>query len=121
MMGWATATGSRPVPSAAPTAASRRVWRAASVALAAAVSAGSQLTGTALAYWPGLAGEGSGKVVLGSLAAPPITSATPGGEAASLTWSAVTAPGSGTVEYYVTRDGGSPAGTCPSKTAPSTA
>jgi|GEM_PF-5452784 len=124
-MGRATATGPRPASSAAPAAAGgraarRRAARAASVAIAAAVLAAGQFTGTALAYWP-VTGEGSGSVALASLAAPTITSATPGGEAVSLVWSAVTAPGSGTVEYYVTRDGGLPAGTCPTKSAPSTA
>ncbi len=46
-------------------------------------------------------------------------SATPGSEAtAILTWSAVTPPGSGSVSYYVLRDGGSPAGNCPTQAAP---
>jgi trimeric autotransporter adhesin len=72
------------------------------------------------AYWPGAGGEGSGKVRVALLTAPSITSATPGGETVSLAWSAVSAPGSGTVEYYVTRDGGAPAGGCPSSTSPST-
>ena len=34
------------------------------------------------------------------------------GGTVSLAWSAVTAPDSGTVKYFVTRDGGDPAGTC---------
>jgi hypothetical protein len=119
-MGRATATGSQPVPSAFRRTGSRRIARAAAASIVAAVSAGGQCTGTAFAYWPA-SSEGTGNVVLASLSAPTITTATPGGEAVSLAWSAVTAPGSGTVEYYVTRDGGSPAGTCPGKSAPSTA
>ena len=36
----------------------------------------------------------------------------------TVTWGAVTAPGAGTVTYYVTRDGGKPAGNCPTDAAP---
>jgi hypothetical protein len=37
-----------------------------------------------------------------------------------LTWTAVTTSGPGTVKYYVLRDGGTPAGTCPTAAAPTT-
>src|SRR4029079_1686912 len=40
------------------------------------------------------------------------------GGTVTLTWGAVTAPNAGTVTYYVTRDGGKPAGTCPTVEAP---
>jgi hypothetical protein len=69
------------------------------------------------AYWTAT-GTGSGSGISGSLAATSV-SATPGsGATAILTWSAVTPPGSGSVSYYVLRDGGSPAGNCPTQAAP---
>ena len=39
----------------------------------------------------------------------------------ALTWSSITAPGTGTVTYFVTRDGGTPAGNCPTSASPTTA
>jgi len=39
----------------------------------------------------------------------------------ALSWPAVTAPASGTVSYYVSRDGGAPSSACPSSAAPTTA
>src|SRR5271157_3387896 len=74
----------------------------------------------AYAYWQG-SGEGSASAGVGTLSAPTISSATPGAESVELTWTAVTPPGSGTVEYFVTRDGGLPAGNCPSSSSHSTA
>ncbi len=74
----------------------------------------------ASAYWSN-SGEVSASANLATLSAPTISSATPGAEAVELTWSAVTAPGTGTVEYYVTRDGGVPSGGCPSSSSHSTA
>ena len=54
-----------------------------------------------------------------TLAAPTSVTATAAtGGTVTLTWSAVTAPGSGTVNYYVTRNGGKPAGTCPGVSEP---
>lgn len=84
-------------------------------ALALALSAAPQ---TASAYWAG-AGEGGGSAALATLAAPTITSASAGPETVELSWSAVTPPGTGLVEYYVTRDGGTPTG-CPSVASHST-
>jgi hypothetical protein len=70
------------------------------------------------AYWAaGGTGTGSGSVA--TLAAPTISSATPGNGTATLIWSAVSPPGSGSVSYYVLRDGGSPAGNCPTQAAQS--
>ena len=45
----------------------------------------------------------------------------PGGGTVTLTWSAVTAPSTGTVTYYVSRDGGVASAACPSSAAPTTA
>ena len=56
---------------------------------------------------------------MSSLAKPLITAATPAvGGMVTLTWAAVPAPGAGSVTYFVTRDDGTPAGTCPTESAP---
>ena len=76
------------------------------------------ISGSALAFF---SSEGVGEASAGvtKLSVPKITAATPAvGGTVTLTWSAVTAPGTGTVTYYLTRDGGAPAGTCPSEAAP---
>jgi len=80
----------------------------------------SLLAAGAFAYWSN-AGEASASASLATLSAPAISSATAGAGTVALTWSAVTPPGSGTVEYFVTRDGGAPSGGCPSSGSPSTA
>jgi trimeric autotransporter adhesin len=74
----------------------------------------------AFAYWSS-AGEANAAANLATLSSPTISSATPGAGTVELTWSAVTPPGGGTVEYYVTRDGGAPGGGCPSSSSRSTA
>ncbi|HEX7495934.1 MAG TPA: hypothetical protein VF349_04825, partial [Candidatus Limnocylindrales bacterium] len=71
----------------------------------------------AAAYWTA-GGTGSGSGSVATLSAPTISSATPGSGKATLIWTAVTPPGSGSVSYYVLRDGGSPAGNCPTQAAP---
>ncbi len=94
--------------------------RRGAVALAIATALGLSATPpTASAYWPG-AGQGSGLATLTTLSAPTISSATAGAETVELSWSSIAAPGEGSVEYYVTRDGGAPAGSCPSVSAPAT-
>jgi hypothetical protein len=76
------------------------------------------LAGSALAFFSAN-GTGNAAAAVSKLTAPTITAATPAaGGAVTLTWSAVTPPGEGTVTYYVTRDGGKPAGNCPDQTAP---
>ena len=76
--------------------------------------------GTALAYFS-TTGSGAVNAGLTSLGKTTITAATPAvGGTVTLTWSAVTPPSTGSVTYYVTRDGGAPAGTCPSAAAPTT-
>jgi hypothetical protein len=74
----------------------------------------------AFAYWSN-AGEVNATASLATLSAPTISSATPGAGTVELTWSAVTPPASGTVEYFLTRDGGAPSGGCPSSGSSSTA
>jgi hypothetical protein len=71
-------------------------------------------------YWSG-AGTINASASLATLSSPTISSATSGAQTVELTWSAVTPPGGGTVEYYVARDGGAPGGSCPSSSAHSTA
>jgi hypothetical protein len=76
------------------------------------------LAGSALAFFSAN-GTGNAAAAVSKLTAPTITAATPAaGGAVTLTWSAVTPPGEGTVTYYVTRDGGKPGGNCPDQTAP---
>jgi hypothetical protein len=74
--------------------------------------------GNALAYFSS-EGSGSASAAVTKLTAPTISAATPAaGGTVALTWGAVTPPGAGSVTYYVTRNGGNPAGTCPTKVAP---
>jgi len=76
------------------------------------------LAGTAIAYFTSN-GTGNAAAAVSKLTAPTISAATPAaGGAVTLTWSAVTPPGEGSVSYYVKRDGGAPAGNCPSQSSP---
>lgn len=87
----------------------------AAAALAVAV------VGSALAYFTS-AGLGMAEAKVSNLTTPAITAATPAaGGTVSLTWSAATAPGAEAAKYYVTRDGGDPAGTCAIPAVPTTA
>jgi uncharacterized membrane protein len=71
----------------------------------------------ALAYFSAQ-GSGSASGSIGTLSAPVISSVTPGPGTAELSWTSVTPPGAGSVSYYVSRDGGAPAGTCPTSSSP---
>jgi trimeric autotransporter adhesin len=67
-------------------------------------------------------GSTSARAIVGTLAAPTISSATfSGAGAVTLSWSTVTAPASGSVTYYVSRDGGAASAACPSAAAPTSA
>lgn len=78
------------------------------------------ICGSALGYFSS-EGGGSASAAVSKLNAPTISTATPAaGGTVSLSWGAVTAPGPGAVTYYVRRDGGQPAGTCPTTAAPTT-
>lgn len=67
-------------------------------------------------------GTGTASAGVSKLTAPTITTSTPAvGGTVSLAWSAATAPGTGAVMYYVTRDGGNPAGTCAAPAVPTAA
>ncbi len=86
--------------------------------LAAALAA---ISSSALAYFTGQ-GLGSASAAVSKLVAPTITTASPAaGGTVTLAWSGVSAPDSGTVKYYVTRDGGDPAGTCAAPAVPAAA
>jgi hypothetical protein len=75
-------------------------------------------SGSALAYFSS-GGGGTASAAVTTLSAPTISVATPAsGGTVALTWSAVSAPGGGTVNYYVTRNGGLPAETCPDVNGP---
>jgi len=78
------------------------------------------MTAVVSAFWTS-SGQGNVSATLASLGAPTITSATTGAETVALSWSAVTPPGEGTVEYYVTRDGSTASAGCPSSSSHSTA
>jgi hypothetical protein len=95
-----------------------RIRRGLAVALAAALVLGGALS--ALAYFTAT-GTGSAVASVATLPAPSITSTSADAGTVSLSWSAVTAPASGTVAYYVSRDGGAPGGTCPTASAPTSA
>jgi hypothetical protein len=70
-------------------------------------------SGTAVAYFS-TTGAGDASAGISKLSTVTITAATPAaGGTVTLSWSAVTAPGSGAVTYAVSRDGGKPEGTCP--------
>src|SRR5689334_1857394 len=76
------------------------------------------LGGGAVAYFSA-GGSGSAAAAVTQLGAPTIATATPeAGGSVALSWSPVSAPGSSAVRYYVTRDGGNPAGTCPGAANP---
>jgi hypothetical protein len=85
-------------------------------ALSALAVAGFGAT-AASAYLPGhSSGAAHGQV--SALTGPSISSATAGTGTVALSWGAVTAPSSGSVSYYVRRDGGAAAGNCPTAGSP---
>jgi hypothetical protein len=75
------------------------------------------MAGVVDAYWTA-SGTGGGSGPVGTLGAPSISSATPGAGTATLTWTAVTPPRSGTVSYYV--NGAHVGGNCPMSQAAAT-
>jgi hypothetical protein len=78
------------------------------------------IAGNALAFFTS-SGSGTASAAVTNLNAPTISAATAAaGGTVSLSWSAVSSPDASSVAYYVTRDGGDAAGTCPAKAAPAT-
>lgn len=95
----------------------RRTIRRRLLLAAAAVALTLGAAVTAYAYLTA-SGRGNGSAAVGSLSAPTIASATPGAGKVTLQWSAVTAPSSGSVAYYVRRDGGAASAACGSAASP---
>src|SRR5450631_884754 len=76
------------------------------------------VSGLAYAYFTSQGG-GAGAVATGSLAIPVMNTATPGAGMVTLTWGAVPPPATGSVNYFVTANGGTPpGGTCGSPGSP---
>jgi hypothetical protein len=99
----------------------RQLVRSLAIACAVATIALLAAVMDASAYYTA-GGRTSARASVTTLAAPSISSATfSGAGTVSLSWSTVTAPASGTVSYYVSRDGGAPSAGCPSSAAPSSA
>lgn len=96
----------------------RRVLPTGATGFALVVVLVAMVSGTAFAYFT-TTGVGSASAGVSKLSAPTITAATPAvGGTVALSWSAVTPPGSGTVTYSVSRDGGNAAASCPSSSSP---
>ena len=94
-----------------------RTWLA-GVLVAALLAA---IGGSAVAFFTS-EGVGTASAAVSKLSASTITTATPAaGGTVALVWSAVSAPGSEAVRYYVTRDGGDPGGTCAAPAVPAAA
>ena len=91
---------------------------AAAAAIASSVLALGTIAGVAQGFWSS-AGEGSPAAGVATFAVPTITKATAGAGTVELEWGSVSAPGPGTVEYYVAGEGGSPGSGCPTASAPS--
>jgi hypothetical protein len=87
--------------------------------LACALSACALVSG-ATAYFLAT-GKATGSVTAGRLGTSTIESAASGAGSVTLKWSTVASPGASVVDYYVTRDGGTPAGNCPTGASPSAA
>jgi hypothetical protein len=85
-------------------------------ALLATIAGALVIAACALAYFSAQ-GSGTASGSIGTLSAP-VISVTPGPGTAEVSWTAVTPPGSGSVSYYVSRDGGTPGGTCPTASSP---
>lgn len=73
--------------------------------------------GSAFAYFTAT-GAGNASASVAKLSAPSISATGAVGGTVALTWSAVTAPGPGTVTYAVSRDGEAPSSNCPSLESP---
>ena len=63
-------------------------------------------------------GTGTGSMIVGTLSAPSINTASPGAGTVSLSWSAVQPPATGAVSYYVQRNGADAGGNCPVSSSP---
>jgi len=98
----------------------RHLLRTAAIAAAVCAIALVAAVGDANAYYTA-AGRTSASASVTTLPAATVTATNTGAGAVALRWSAVTAPGSGTVTYWVARDGGAASAACPSAAAPASA
>ena len=99
----------------------RHLLRSLAIGLAVAAIALLAAVMDASAYYTAT-GSTAASATVGTLATPSIATASFSGPGTvSLAWSAVTAPASGSVTYYVSRDGGGAGGTCAGSGAPSSA
>jgi len=98
----------------------RHLLRTAGIALAVCAVALVVAVSDASAYYTAT-GSTSATASIATLPATSVTATNTGAGAVALRWSAVTAPGSGTVTYWVARDGGAASAACPSAAAPTSA
>lgn len=95
----------------------RHLLRTAGIAVVVCVVALVAAAMDASAYYTAT-GTASATASVGTLPAPSIGAASPGAGTVALSWSAVSAPASGAVAYYVSRDGGAASAACPGSASP---
>jgi hypothetical protein len=78
-------------------------------------------TGSSMALFTSTRTAGANTFTVGTLAATSVKATKGSGSTVILTWVAAPPPGSGSISYYVLRDGGTPAGNCPTHGAPASA
>jgi hypothetical protein len=98
----------------------RHLLRAAAIAAAVCAVALVAAVGNASAYYTA-GGRASARAAVATLPASTVTATNTAAGTVALRWSAVTAPSTGTVTYWVSRDGGAASAACPSAAAPTTA
>jgi hypothetical protein len=97
----------------------RHLVRTAAIAAAVCTIALVAAVGAHAYYSAG--GGASASAAVAALPASTVTATHTGAGAVALRWSAVTAPGTGAVSYWVARDGGAASAACPSAAAPTSA
>lgn len=98
----------------------RHLLRASAIAVVVCVVALVAAVTNASAYYTAR-GTASASANVGTLPAPSITSTTAGAGTVTLSWSTVAAPASGSVSYWVSRDGGAASAACPGSGSPTSA
>lgn len=98
----------------------RHLLRTVAIAAAVCIIALVAAVGDANAYYTA-GGSASARAAVATLPASTVIATNTAAGAVALRWSAVTAPGTGTVTYWISRDGGAASATCPSAAAPTTA
>jgi trimeric autotransporter adhesin len=98
----------------------RHLLRTAAIAAAVCAIALVAAVSDANAYYTA-GGRASASAAVTTLPASTVSAANAGAGAVALRWSAVTAPGTGGVTYWVARDGGAASAACPGAAAPTSA